>query len=95
MLNKIKNHFTQKREIRTLRLDTLAKINHITTTLYGLTEILTSTIGTLDADDIKGLVENMNKIANNPDLTSAYYSQVSKQAHEERMAEMNKERENI
>lgn len=90
MINRIRNYFTQRKQIRELTLDTLTKINNIATTLSDLSNVVTTTVGSFDVDEIKGFIENMNKIANNPELTSAYYSQVSAQAHEERMAEINK-----
>ncbi len=90
MFKGIKNYFTQKKEIRTLTLDTIKKFNNVATTLSDLSDMVSSTVGTFDIDEIKNFIDNMNKIANDPELTSAYYSQVSEQAHKERMAEINK-----
>lgn len=92
MFKKIRNYFSQKKEIRTLTLDIIKKINNVATTLSELSDTVTSMVGTFNTDEIKGFIDNMNKIATSPELTSAYYSQVSKQAHEERMAEINKDK---
>lgn len=36
-------------------------------------------------EDLEKLIAGVDKIANNPDLQTAYYEQVSKQAHDEKM----------
>lgn len=43
---------------------------------------------TFSANDLRGLLDNVSKIASDPKLTTDYYKQVSAQAHAERMAEM-------
>ncbi|MBO5054850.1 MAG: hypothetical protein J6C64_00640 [Lachnospiraceae bacterium] len=89
MIKRMKDYFAQKKEIRTLALDTLKKLNHTASVLSGLSDMAAAAAETFNTDDFSGLVENINKLANDPELTSAYYSQVSRQAHEERMAELN------
>lgn len=42
-------------------------------------------------EDLRSLIESTDKIASNPELTTEYYKQVSRQAHEEKMAEMEKD----
>ncbi|MDE6253339.1 MAG: hypothetical protein K2M78_12030 [Lachnospiraceae bacterium] len=88
MIKKIKNYFAVKKQIRELSLDTLQKINGIASTLSDLTDIAASAAETLNSDKLEEFMENMNKIVDNPELTTAYYQQVSRQAHEQKMADI-------
>ncbi|MDE5780238.1 MAG: hypothetical protein K2I03_01995, partial [Lachnospiraceae bacterium] len=85
---KIKNYFAVKKQIRELSLDTLQKINGIASTLSDLTDIAASAAETLNSDKLEEFMENMNKIVDNPELTTAYYQQVSRQAHKQKMADI-------
>lgn len=87
MLIKFRNYLTQKKQLRELTLDTLKKINHITSAVSAITDSAVAMANTFDTDAINTLIENISKIAENPELTSAYYQQVSRQAHEQKMAE--------
>lgn len=89
MLKKIKEYFAQKREIRMLTLDTLYKINSVFTTISDLAGTASDLAGTFHADELKQMMNDLNKIAQNPELTTTYYEQISRQAHEQKMAETN------
>ena len=39
------------------------------------------------AEDLEKLITDVDKIANSPNLQTSYYEQISKQAHDEKMAE--------
>ena len=41
-----------------------------------------------EPDKLKDMIEGINKIAQNPDLQTAYFQQVSAQAHAEKLEEM-------
>lgn len=86
MIKKIKNYFALKKQIRELSLDTLQKVNDIASALSCLTDMTASAAETLSPDKLEKFMENMDKIAGNPELTTAYYSQISRQAHEQKMA---------
>ncbi|MBD5137146.1 MAG: hypothetical protein HDT39_14530 [Lachnospiraceae bacterium] len=88
MIKKIKNYFAVKKQIRELSLDTLQKINGIASALSDLTDMAASAAETLNSDKLEEFMENMNKIVDNPELTTAYYQQVSRQAHEQKMADI-------
>lgn len=88
MIKKIKNYFAAKKQIRELTLDTLQKINGIASVVSDLTDMAASAAETLSSDKLEEFMENMNKIADNPELTTAYYQQVSRQAHEQKMADI-------
>lgn len=79
----MKNYFAQKKQLRESALDTIQKINHIAAVLSDLSDAAAASAGTFDADTLKNFMENMDKIASSPDLTTAYYQQVSRQAHEQ------------
>lgn len=79
MFKGIRNYITQKKQLQALALDTLQKLNTAVTALSALTDAATSAVSDFNADNIRGFMENMNKIANDPELTTAYYMKV----HEE------------
>lgn len=90
MFKKLRNYFTQKKQVRELTLDTLQKINHMAAAASAVTDAASSMVSTFDTEAINALMENIRKIADDPKLTTAYYQQVSRQAHEQKMAEKHK-----
>lgn len=84
MFKKIKEYFAEKREIRKLMLDTMRKANIIATSASLLMD---NFMVNFEPDKLKDMIEGINKIAQNPDLQTAYFQQVSSQAHAERMTE--------
>lgn len=84
MFKKIKEYFAEKRELRKLMLDTMKKANTIVTSA-GL--LMNTFVAYYDPEEFKQMIDNLNKIAQSPDLQTAYFQQVSAQAHAEKMAE--------
>ena len=84
MFKKIKEYFAEKREIRKLMLDTMRKANIVATSASLLMD---NFMVNFEPDKLKDMIEGINKIAQNPDLQTAYFQQVSSQAHAERMTE--------
>jgi len=87
MLRKIKEYFAVKREARKLLLDTLKKLNNFATIISDISDSISAS-GILDPEFLTEGIENIKKIANNPDLTTAYYSHIADIAHAEKMEEM-------
>lgn len=65
-------------------LDTMRKANIIATSASLLMD---NFMVNFEPDKLKDMIEGINKIAQNPDLQTAYFQQVSSQAHAERMTE--------
>ena len=89
MFKKIREYFAEKREIRKLMLDTMRKANTVAT---NASLLMDNFMVNYDPANLKEMIESLNKIAQNPDLQTAYYQQVSAQAHAEKMAEMKAEK---
>lgn len=85
MFKKIEEYFAEKREIRKLMLDTMRKANIIATSTSLLMD---NFMVNFEPDKLKDMIEGINKIAQNPDLQTAYFQQVSAQAHAEKLEEM-------
>lgn len=85
MFKRIREYFAEKREIRKLMLDTMRKANIIATSASLLMD---NFMVNFEPDKLKDMIEGINKIAQNPDLQTAYFQQVSAQAHAEKLEEM-------
>lgn len=92
MLRKIKEYFTAKKEARKLLLDTLKKLNNFATIISDISDSISSS-GILDPEFLTEGMENIKKIANDPELTTAYYSHIADIAHNEKMEEMKRKSE--
>lgn len=88
MFKKIKEYFAEKRELRKLMLDSMKKANAIVTSASLLMDTFAAYY---DPEEFKMTIENLNKIAQCPELQTAYFQQVSAQAHAERMKEVKEE----
>ena len=85
MFKKIKEYFAEKRELRKLMLDSMKKADAIVTSASLFMDTFAAYY---DPEEFKKTIENLNKIAQSPELQTAYFQQVSAQAYSERMAEM-------
>lgn len=92
MIKKIKEYFTKKREIHKLILDTIRKLNNFATTISNISDNISSS-GILDPELLIEVMENIQKIATSPELTSAYYSHIADIVHAEKMEEMKRKSE--
>ena len=66
-------------------LDTMRKANIIATSTSLLMD---NFMVNFEPDKLKDMIEGINKIAQNPDLQTAYFQQVSAQAHAEKLEKM-------
>lgn len=98
MLKQFKEHIKNKKEYRNAKKEAtlliLNRYNDLLVSEMNAKEAETQAYESMitfgdnfKAEDLEKLITGVDKIANNPNLQSSYYEQVSKQAHEERIAE--------
>lgn len=92
MFKKIREYCAEKREARKLLMDTVKKLNNFATTVSDISDSISAS-GILDPRFLKEGLENIKKIADNPDLTSAYYSHIADIAHTEKLKETKRKSE--
>jgi len=94
MFKKIKDYFTQKKAIRLYMLDTFMKVNEVVTivneSVKKYSDNLSEVLDGNGLEQLSKLSEDIGKLVNNTDLKTEYFKQVNKNAHEEKMAEINK-----
>ena len=98
MFKKIKKYFTDRKEYTTSKKAvTIMVMNQYHDFLVSETEAkkaekkayesMTTFNTNFNVEDLQKLISGVDKIANSPNLQTSYYEQVSKQAHDEKVAE--------
>lgn len=99
MLKKIKEWYTARKEyneakkaITLLLLNQYSELlenqNKVAEEQLKVTEMLTKFNNNISSEELKSFMTDMSKITSDVTLSKEYLSQVSKQAHEQKMAEL-------
>ncbi|SEU08281.1 hypothetical protein SAMN05443270_3013 [Lacrimispora sphenoides] len=99
MFKKIKEYFIARKEYNqakkalTILLlnqysDLMELQKQVTLEQQEIIKSMSGFTGNFNPDDMKKFMDNISKVANNPELTSDYYKTISENAHAEKMAEL-------